>query len=75
MPLLALLRVAIVSRPNTYVSTGPAAIRALRNRRFKPATNASGESVPVVVDVAVSFRLNPKPGNVSALNKKSYRSY
>lgn len=63
----------IIRAPNPAL--GHAAIRALRNWRFKPATNASGEFVPVVVDVAVRFHLNPKRFKASALNKKSYRSY
>jgi TonB family protein len=33
------------------------AIRAVRAWRFKPATNAEGERVPVLVNVGVSFRL------------------
>jgi outer membrane biosynthesis protein TonB len=35
-----------------------AAIRKVRNWRFKPAHNFQGEAVPMVVDLAVSFRLN-----------------
>jgi TonB family protein len=53
---------------------GQAAVRAVRNWHFKPASNADGQFVPVVVDVAVAFRLNPKHFNTSATNKKSTRS-
>jgi TonB family protein len=54
---------------------GQAAVRAVRNWHFKPASNSSGELVPVVIDVAVAFRLNPKQFNASATSKKSTRSY
>ena len=53
---------------------GHAAVRAVRNWHFKPASNASGEVVPVVVDVAVAFRLSPKQFNASAAGKKSTRT-
>jgi hypothetical protein len=33
-------------------------MRTMRTWRFKPARNAQGESVSVLVDVAVSFRLD-----------------
>jgi TonB family protein len=36
-----------------------AAVRAVRDWHFRPATNSRGEFVPVIVDVAVAFRLNP----------------
>ena len=53
---------------------GQAAIRAVRNWHFKPASDASGQLVPVVVDVAVAFRLHSKQLNASAANKKSART-
>jgi TonB family protein len=54
-------------------SLGQAAMRAVRNWHFKPASDASGQLVPVVVDVAVAFRLHSKQLNASAANKKSPR--
>lgn len=62
----------MVRAPNEALAN--AATRAVRNWRFKPATNASGEVVPVVVDVAVSFQPNPKQFDASAL-RKSARNY
>lgn len=38
-----------------------AAVRAVHNWRFKPARNVHGDSVPVIVDVAVTFRLDVIP--------------
>jgi TonB family protein len=38
-----------------------AAIHAVHSWRFKPARNFQGESVPVIVDVAVTFRLEVVP--------------
>lgn len=61
----------IVRAPNSALAN--AATRAVRNWHFKPANNASGESVPVVVDVAVSFRLHTKPFDASAANEKAIR--
>jgi TonB family protein len=63
----------VVRTPNAALAN--AAMRAVRNWHFKPASNASGELVPVVVDVAVSFKLTNKQLNASALNKKPPRSY
>jgi TonB family protein len=66
--------VKIVHAPSPELAG--AAIRTVRNWRFKPARNFQGEAVPVVVDVAVSFRLNviaaPAPVTASAtpMNKK-----
>jgi len=48
-------KVNIVHTPNPALAT--AAIRTVHTWRFKPAENFRGESVPVLVDVAVSFRL------------------
>ena len=53
---------------------GQAAIRAVRNWHFKPASDASGQLVPVVVDVAVAFHLHSKHLNASAASKKSPRN-
>jgi TonB family protein len=52
--------VKIVRTPSPDLAN--AAIRTVRNSRFKPARNFQGELIPVVVDVAVSFRLNAIPG-------------
>jgi TonB family protein len=46
----------IVRAPNPDLAK--AAMHTLRNWRFKPAHNAHGEFVSVLVDVAVSFRLD-----------------
>ena len=62
----------IVRAPNPALAN--AATRAVRNWHFKPASDASGESVAVVVDVAVSFRLKPKQFDASAVSKKSTRA-
>ena len=62
----------IVRAPNPALAS--AATRAVRHWQFKPASNASGEFVPVVVDVAVAFRLNGKQFDVSTASKKSTRS-
>jgi TonB family protein len=53
---------------------GQAAIRAVRNWHFKPASDASGQLVPVVVDIAVAFRLKSKQLDASATSKKLARS-
>jgi TonB family protein len=53
-----------------------AAARAVRTWRFRPARNFQGESVPVVVDVAVSFHLTTTPpratstASTTAMSKK-----
>src|SRR5712664_320637 len=47
--------VKILRSPSPALAS--AATRTVRSWRFKPARNFQGESVPVVVDVAVSFRL------------------
>src|ERR1700730_2239312 len=51
--------VKIVRTPNPALAN--AAIRTVHNWRFKPAHDAKGDSVPVVVDVAVTFRLDVIP--------------
>jgi TonB family protein len=66
--------VKIVRTPSPELAG--AAIRTVRNWRFKPAHNFQGAAVPVVVDVAVSFRLNvfaapaPVTASATAVNKK-----
>lgn len=62
----------IVTAPNP--SLGNAALRAVRNWRFQPAVNASGDAVPVVLDVSIAFHLNGKQLNASAVARKSARS-
>ena len=47
--------VKIIRTP--HPALGSTAIRTVQAWRFKPAQNFRGESVPVIVDVAVSFRL------------------
>lgn len=59
----------IVRAPNE--SLAKAARRAVSGWRFKPAMNASGEVIPVIVDVAVSFRLNGKQLDAAAFARKS----
>jgi TonB family protein len=49
-------KVKIVRTPNPALSD--AAVRSVRNWSFRAARNAQGESVPVIVDVAVTFRLD-----------------
>lgn len=44
-----------------------AAMRAVHNWRFKPARNVHGDSVPVIVDVAVTFRLDITPSRRAPL--------
>jgi TonB family protein len=51
-----------------------AAIHAVHNWRFKPAHNVHGDSVPVIVDVAVTFRLDvvpPRPTSPTLANSGS----
>jgi TonB family protein len=63
--------VKIVRTPSPALAN--AAMRTVRNWRFKPARNFQGEFVPVVVDVAVSFRLAvfPTPAaSATAMSKK-----
>jgi TonB family protein len=53
--------VKILRTPDAALAN--AAIHTVHTWRFKPAHNFQGQSVPVVVDVAVAFRLDivPKP--------------
>jgi TonB family protein len=61
--------VIIVRTPSPALAN--AAVRTVRNWRFKPAHNSQGESVPVIVDVAVSFRLDVlQPAPASTIAKK-----
>jgi TonB family protein len=60
-------KVKIVRTPNPALAN--AAIRTVHNWRFKPAHDAQGEFVPVVVDVAVAFRLAilpPRPASLAS---------
>ena len=64
--------VKIVRTPNPALSD--AAVRSVRNWRFRAARNAQGESVSVIVDVAVAFRLDviaPDPLVAAAGSAKS----
>jgi TonB family protein len=64
--------VKIVRTPNPALSD--AAVRSVRNWRFRAARNAQGESVSVIVDVAVAFRLDvitPDPLATAAGSAKS----
>jgi TonB family protein len=60
--------VKIIRTPNPALAN--AAVHTVRSWRFKPARNFQGQAVPVVVDVAVSFRLGilppPAAGTASA---------
>ena len=62
--------VKIVRAPSPALAS--AATRTLHNWRFKPARNFQGDSVPVVVDVAVSFRLTARDTSTAttAMGKK-----
>jgi protein TonB len=63
--------VRIVRTPSPALAN--AALHTVRNWRFQPARNFQGESVPVVVDVAVSFRLAvvpPTTASATAISKK-----
>lgn len=61
--------IKIVRTPNPALAN--AAIHTIRNWRFKPARNFQGDFVPVIVDVAVSFRLDAfQQPPTSASNKK-----
>ena len=51
--------IKVVHTPNEALAA--AAMRAVHGWRFRPARNSKGELVPVVVDVAVSFRLDIIP--------------
>jgi TonB family protein len=57
--------VKILRSPSPALAS--AATRTVRGWRFKPARNFQGESVPVVVDVAVSFRLTTTPPQVTSM--------
>ena len=60
--------IQIVRAPNDDL--GNAALHTVRHWRFKPARNFQGEFVPVLVDVAVCFRLDPfQPGSAAAMTK------
>ena len=56
--------VKILRSPSPALAS--AATRTVRSWRFRPARNFQGESVPVVVDVAVSFRLTTTPPRVTS---------
>jgi TonB family protein len=56
--------VKILRSPSPALAS--AATRTVRSWRFRPARNFQGESVPVVVDVAVSFRLTPTQPQVTS---------
>jgi TonB family protein len=66
--------VKIIHAPNSALAD--AAIRGERDWRFKPAQNSQGEPVPVVVEVAASFRLGmvaprtSSAGSATAMTKK-----
>ena len=60
--------IQIVRTPNPALAN--AAVHTIRTWRFKPARNVQGDSVPVIVDVAVSFRLDAFQPPTSASNKK-----
>jgi TonB family protein len=56
--------VKILRSPSPALAS--AATRTVRSWRFRPARNFQGESVPVIVDVAVSFRLTTTPPRVTS---------
>jgi len=60
--------IQIVRTPSPALAN--AAIHTIRTWRFKPARNVQGDFVPVLVDVAVSFRLDTFQPPTSASNKK-----
>ena len=66
--------IKIVRSPHPLLAD--AALRTVRTWRFQPARNFQGDSVPVLVDVAVSFRLGAAPSraasadSATAMNKK-----
>jgi TonB family protein len=64
--------VKIVRTPNPALSD--AAVRSVRNWRFRAARNAQGETVPVIVDVAVAFRLDVITPRVSTAGTTSTKS-
>src|SRR6266849_7477076 len=64
--------VKIVRTPSPAPSE--AAVRSVRNLRFRAARNAQGESVPVIVDVAVAFRLDVMTPRVSTAGTTSTKS-
>ena len=67
--------VKIVRTPNPALAN--AAMRTVRNWRFKPARNSQGEPVPVIVDVAVSFRLAviPPPAALTAAETAAAKKF
>jgi TonB family protein len=61
--------IKIVRAPDPALAK--AALRTVRTWRFKPARNFQGDFVPVIVDVAVSFRLDAfRQPPTSASNRK-----
>jgi TonB family protein len=66
--------ITIVRSPHPLLAD--AALRTVRTWRFQPARNFQGDSVPVLVDVAVSFRLGAAPSpaastdSATAISKK-----
>ena len=56
--------IKIVRSPHPLLAD--AALRTVRTWRFQPARNFQGDSVPVLVDVAVSFRLGAVPTPVTS---------
>jgi TonB family protein len=63
--------VRVVRTPNPALAN--AAIRTVHSWHFKPAHNSQGESVPVVVDVAVAFRLDVIPKPAVSISSSSAR--
>jgi TonB family protein len=66
----AVENVTIVRTPSPALAN--AAIHTVHNWRFKPAHNVQGESVPVIVDVAVAFRLDVIPRRPAPLASTSH---
>lgn len=61
--------VKIVRAPDPALAN--TAIRTVHTWRFKPAHNVHGDSVPVIVDVAVAFRLDVIPPHPAPLAQTS----